>query len=514
MNSSSANPRLQIDDRGIAWVGFDDPEHKVNVLNESVMRALSATLEELRRLIGAGQARAVVFWSGKAEGFIAGADVDAILVIDDPEGGEQASRFGQAIYTELAALPVPTVAGIHGLCLGGGTELALACQYRVASDSASTKIGLPEVQLGILPAWGGTTRLPRIVGLESALDLLLGGNTLSASRAQKIGLVSEVFPAAQFREKVADFAAGVVERPPTTKRRRPLRRRLLDGTPPGRRLLLAAARRRVLSRTGGHYPAPLRILDVLQEGLGASVERSLQIEAKAAGDLVASPESKNLIRVFQLREEARKRTAMAPGTKPTQVDHLGVLGAGVMGGGIAQLAAYNGIHVRMKDIRHDAVASGLHHARMLFDEAVEKRRLRSREADQCMEMISGGLEYDGLAGADLVIEAVIEKLAVKRTVLSEVEKHVGERCIIATNTSSLSVDAMAEALARPGNFCGMHFFNPVHKMPLVEVVRGERTTDVALATVHALAVRMGKVPVVVRDAPGFVVNRILGPYFN
>jgi 3-hydroxyacyl-CoA dehydrogenase / enoyl-CoA hydratase / 3-hydroxybutyryl-CoA epimerase len=512
--NASSNPRIQIDGRGIAWVAFDDPERKVNVLDEPVMRGLSDALAELGRLIAAHQVRAAVFSSAKADGFVAGADVDAILKVVDPREGEQLSRLGQGIFSELAGLGVPTVAAIHGLCLGGGTELALACRYRVASDSPSTKIGLPEVQLGILPAWGGTTRLPRLVGLQSALDLLLTGNSISASRAQKIGLVNEVFPASQFREKVADFAAAVADGTPPARKKRPLRRRLLDDTPPGRKLLLTAARRRVISRTGGHYPAPLRLLEVLQDGLGGSLERNLQLEAKAAGDLVASPESKNLIRVFHLREGSRKRTGIAPGTQPTRVDHMGVLGAGVMGGGIAQLAAYNGIQVRMKDIRHDAVASGLHHARTLFDEAVEKRRLKPREADQRMELISGGLEYDGIAGADLIVEAVVEKLEVKRKVLSEVEQNVGEHCILATNTSSLSIDAMAEALARPANLCGMHFFNPVHKMPLVEVVRGSRTSEVALATVHALAVRMGKVPVVVKDAPGFIVNRILGPYLN
>ena len=509
------NPSLQIDGQGVAWVTFDDPRRKVNVLDEGVMRSLVSVVEELDRLAGAGQIRVAVFQSAKPNSFIAGADVESILAIESPHEGEAAARQGQAVYLAIERLSVPTVAAIHGICLGGGTELALACRFRVASDSRSTQIGLPEVQLGILPAWGGTTRLPRLIGLRAALDMLLTGSTVSAGKARRTGFVSEVFPEKLFHEKVAAFALETLTLPPgASLPKRPLLARLADDTPPGRRILLAAARRQVRSRTGGHYPAPILILDVLQRAAGASVERSLELEARAAGELIASETSKNLIHVFRLRERSRKATDVAPGVAPRSVERMAVLGAGVMGGGIAQLAAYNGIRVRMKDIRHEAVASGLQHARSLFEQAVEKRRMSAREAEQRMELISGGVEYHGFATVDLVVEAVVERMDVKRVVLRETETYVGEDCILATNTSSLSVAEMAEALARPGQFLGMHFFNPVHKMPLVEVVRGSRTEDAAVATVQALALRLGKVPVVVSDGPGFLVNRILGPYLN
>jgi 3-hydroxyacyl-CoA dehydrogenase/enoyl-CoA hydratase/3-hydroxybutyryl-CoA epimerase len=509
------NPTLQVDEHGIAWVTFDDPTRKVNVLDEHVMNTLSDLLEELARLAGAGLARAVVFCSGKEDSFITGADVDAILRIQSAQEGERASRLGQAIFFELENLPLPSVAAIHGICLGGGTELALACRFRVASDSAKTKIGLPEVQLGILPAWGGTTRLPRLVGLQSSLEMLLTGNTVSASKAQRIGLVSEVLPAKLFREKVREFAQKSVDlRRGASRKKRRIFHRLLEDTPPGRKVVLATAKRRVQSRTNGHYPAPFRILDVLGKGLGTSLEKSFDLESRAAGELITSQVSKNLIHVFQLRERARKRPEGAHGTAPRAIERIAVLGAGVMGGGIAQLAAYNGVRVRMKDIKHDAVASGLQHARKLFEDAVGKRRLKPREAEQRMELISGGLEYHGFGSVDLVIEAVVERMDVKRAVLRETEDKVRADCILATNTSSLSVDQMAEVLDRPERFCGMHFFNPVHRMPLVEVVRGSRTDDETLATVHQLAIRLGKVPVVVQDGPGFVVNRILGPYMN
>jgi 3-hydroxyacyl-CoA dehydrogenase/enoyl-CoA hydratase/3-hydroxybutyryl-CoA epimerase len=269
-----------------------------------------------------------------------------------------------------------------------------------------------------------------------------------------------------------------------------------------------------MSRTGGHYPAPLEILEVLRNGLGAPLEKAFELEARAAGELIATDVSKNLIHVFQMREAARKGTGVEGDAEPLEVETVGVLGAGTMGGGIAQLVAYNGLRVRMKDIEHQAVADGLSHARRLFDKAVEKHKLSRREADRKMELVSGGVSYDGFGRADLVVEAVVERMDVKRSVLAEVEERVRDECVLATNTSSLSVDEMAEALERPGNLGGMHFFNPVHKMPLVEVVRGAHTSDRTVATVYRLALELGKTPVVVKDGPGFLVNRILGPYLN
>jgi 3-hydroxyacyl-CoA dehydrogenase/enoyl-CoA hydratase/3-hydroxybutyryl-CoA epimerase len=338
-----------------------------------------------------------------------------------------------------------------------------------------------------------------------------------------MGLVDEVLPSDLFREKVVAFAASIVSDPSKQPKRRPLLKRLTDGTAPGRRLIGFIAKKRVLRQTGGHYPAPLKILEVVGRSANKPLKKALEIEAQAAGELVASSVCKNLIHVFNLREEARKGTGVDGGTdgktdgksvEPRPVEYLAVLGAGVMGGGIAQLAAYRGIHVRMKDIRHDAVASGLQHAQKLFAGLVKRRKLRRREADQRMTFISGGLGYEGFSRQDLVVEAVVEEMDVKRIVLRETEDAVGSECILATNTSSLSVDEMASALARPENFVGMHFFNPVHRMPLVEVVRGARSSDVAVATTYALALTLGKVPVVTNDGPGFLVNRILGPYMN
>jgi 3-hydroxyacyl-CoA dehydrogenase/enoyl-CoA hydratase/3-hydroxybutyryl-CoA epimerase len=508
------NPSLQIDEHGIGWLTLNDPERRLNVLTEVVMRRLETLVEETNWLVAAGRVRALVVWSGKPDSFIAGADVDAIALIDDPSEGEAASRLGQAIFSDVERIDVPTVAAIHGVCLGGGTELALSCRFRVASDSPKTRVGLPEVQLGIIPAWGGTTRLPRLVGLQAALPILLTGAPVSASKAHRIGLVDDVLPAPGFQDRVREWTRAVADGGKPRRAARPLLKRLLDDTAPGRGVVLAAARRSGRAKAGGNYPAPLLLLEVLKEGLGASLEKSLRIEAVAAGKLISGDISKNLIHVFHLRERAKKETGAAPGVQAHPVEDVAVLGAGVMGGAIAQLLAYKGIRVRMKDVRHEAVAGGIQHARSLFDDAVRRRNMTRREADQRMGLVSGGVEYRGVANADLVIEAVVERLEVKRAVLKEVEGFVGQNCVLATNTSSLTVDAMAEALARPAQLCGLHFFNPVHRMPLVEVVRGSESTEEAVATVYRLALNLGKVPVVVADSPGFVVNRILGPYLN
>jgi len=512
----AASPTLSIDERGIGWVTFDDPDRSVNLLTEPVMKRLADVVDDLRTGAESGRVRVVVFRSGKRGTFIAGADVGAIEAIEDPGVAETAIRLGQAVFMDVERLPVPTVAAIDGICVGGGLELALACTHRVVSDSDKTRLGLPEVQLGILPAWGGTTRLPRLIGLRPALDLLLTGKQIDTRKAMRIGLVGRVLPAEMFADQVPAFALETLELPAGSSRPgRRLGARLLEDTAPGRRMVLAAARRRVLSTTGGHYPAPLRILEVLRQNLGRSLEKSLAAEARAASELIVSSVSKNLVHIFHLREAARKGTGVtSEGAVARPVHQLGVLGAGVMGGGIAQLAAYNRIRVRMKDIRHEAVVGGLKHARQLFDEAVSRRRLTRREAGDRMALVSGSLDYSGFGAVDLVVEAIVENMEVKHAVLRETEDRVSRECVLATNTSSLSVESMASSLQHPERFCGMHFFNPVHRMPLVEIVRGSRTSDATIATVYALALALGKVPVVVRDGPGFLVNRILAPYLN
>lgn len=505
------SPLLTVDSDGIAWITFADPDRRVNVLDEDVMARLAAHVDDVAAR--AAEITAVVFWSGKPDSFIAGADIEAIGHLEGPEDAEEKSQLGQAIFLQVEKLPVPTICAVHGVCLGGGVELALACRYRVASTHEKTKFGLPEVQLGLLPGWGGTTRLPRLVGLQRALDLILTGKNISASRAERIGLVSRTFPPEGFRESVRDFARGAADLPAGASRpTQGLRDRLLEGNPIGRGIVFRTARSNVLEKTGGNYPAPLRILDVLRATFPGPLDEAFAREARAFGELAATSVHGHLLHLFHLREGARKLPATS--ADPDAVDRLGVLGAGVMGGGIAQLAAAKGLEVRMRDIRDEAVTGGLAHARSLFGKRVERRKMTKAEADRMMESIVGGLDLHLVANVDVLVEAVVERMDVKKQVLAEVEGVMRRDAIITTNTSSLSVAEMAGALDRPDRFCGLHFFNPVHRMPLVEIIRTSQTSERTLATVHALALRLGKVPVVCEDGPGFLVNRILGPYLN
>ena len=514
MNAESKNQAaltLEIAGDGVAWLVFDRPDSRVNLLTRDVMARLDALLGEIETAARAGRIRAVVIRSGKDGSFIAGASVSEIAAITDPAEAEAAAALGQAVFRRLDLLPVPSVAAVDGICLGGGTEMILACDARIASDRPETRIGLPEVKLGIIPGFGGTTRLPRLVGLREALAIILTGSTVSARKAHRIGLISERMHPGVLYERARALALELANGGQPPQPRRSLVSRALDGTPPGRRVILMQARRQVMKETGGHYPAPLRALDVIRESASLPLDAALKIEARAVGELIASDTSKNLIHVFQLLEGAKKA---GPKAAARPVERVAVLGAGVMGGGIAQLLAYRGFSVRLKDIRAEALGLGLRHAREMFDRLVKRGRLDRRAAQRHMDAIAPTLDYSGFGTIDLVIEAVVERMDVKQQVLRETEAEVGDDCVITTNTSSLSVTTMQRALARPERFAGMHFFNPVHRMPLVEVIRGEDTSDETVATVIAVTRRLEKTPVVVRDGPGFLVNRILAPYLN
>lgn len=501
---------LEVDGDGVAWLTFDRPGSRANILTSGVMERLDGVLAEILAGIRAGTIRGLVVRSGKPGMFIAGANVDEIAAITDPAEAEAKARLGQEIFLRVDRLPVFTVAAINGVCLGGGTELVLACDYRIAADAPATRIGLPEIQLGIIPGFGGTTRLPRLVGLQAALPIILTGRPVNARNAQRIGLVDErVHPAMleeRARQVVLDRLAG--KRLP--ERKRGAAERLLNN-PVARKLVLAQARKQVLKETKGHYPAPLAALDTLAETEALPLEAALKVEARTLGRLVVTPESKNLIHVFHLMEAAKRPVTSAA---PRPVERVGVLGAGVMGGGIAQLLANRGFHVRLKDIAPGPLGHGLKTARELFDKAVQRKRLERREAEQRMALISPTLDYSGFGSAQLVIEAVVERMDVKQRVLREVEQVARPGAVLTSNTSALSISEMQEVLERPQDFAGMHFFNPVNRMPLVEIVRGARTGDEAVATVWSAVRAVDKTPLVVRDGPGFLVNRILAPYMN
>jgi 3-hydroxyacyl-CoA dehydrogenase / enoyl-CoA hydratase / 3-hydroxybutyryl-CoA epimerase len=453
----------------------------------------------------------VVIRSGKDGSFIAGADVKEIAAVENAAEAQQGAAQGQHVFLRLDRLPVPTVAAVDGICLGGGTELILSCDARIASDRPETKIGLPEVRLGIIPGWGGTTRLPRVIGLSDALGMILTGTNVSARKAQRIGLISERMHPGVLYERARALALELARGQHLTRRKKPLVQRALDSTPLGRRIVLRQARRQVLKETQGHYPAPLAALDVVGRSLKLPLADALAVEAEAVGRLAVGDVARNLIHVFNLLEAAKKT---GPDATPRSADRVAVLGAGVMGGGIAQLLAYRGIDVRLKDINADALGLGLKHARQMFERLVRRGRLDPRDLERHMDAIAPTLDYSGFSTVDVVIEAVVERMSVKQQVLRETEGNVRAGCVLTSNTSSLSISEMQSVLDRPADFAGMHFFNPVHRMPLVEVIRGEQTSDEALATVVALTRRLDKTPVVVKDGPGFLVNRILAPYLN
>jgi 3-hydroxyacyl-CoA dehydrogenase/enoyl-CoA hydratase/3-hydroxybutyryl-CoA epimerase len=497
----------------IALIEFDLVGERANKLSSPVMVRFREVLAEL----AASPAKAAVLISRKPSIFIAGADIEEIKGLKTSEQFDVAVKGGQDIMNMLEDLPQITIAAIHGACVGGGCELVLACDYRIASDDSATKIGLPEVKLGIIPGFGGCVRLPRVIGLAESLGIILAGKTVEARKAEKIGLVDQAVHPAILESRALEFAKDAIAQGKGKRRRqyepRGFLAQLLEAPVVKDLVVFRQARAGVLKETAGHYPAPLKALDVVQKTYGMS-DRQAALDIERAGfcEVATSPVSKNLINVFFLMESVKKKTGVAGQVETKPVTRIAVLGAGTMGGGIAYVAADRGIAVRLKDLNNKALALGLSHAQSIWKKLLQKRRITSYDMTRKMDLVTGGLDYAGFGQCQVVIEAIVEDMKIKQKVIGETAKHCASDCVIATNTSSLSVTEMAKGHPVPENFVGMHFFNPVHKMPLVEVIRGERSSDVAVATVFELAKQMGKLPVVVKDGPGFLVNRILMPY--
>ncbi|HRC86079.1 MAG TPA: 3-hydroxyacyl-CoA dehydrogenase NAD-binding domain-containing protein, partial [Thermoanaerobaculia bacterium] len=467
---------------------------------------LEATIAELGRRTDIG---CLILLSGKEGTFIAGADVNLIAEVTDLAVAEQGCRYGQGVFAAWESLPFPTVAAIRGTCVGGGTELALASTYRVVSDRPETKIGLPEVRLGILPGWGGCTRLPRLVGPVAALDMILTGKNIPAQRAFKMGLADALLPEGAFLSLARDFALARRDRKRTEHRARSLQQTLLEGNPLGRALVFSQARKKTLAETKGQYPAPIRALETVRTGLERGRAAGFAAEAKGAAELAISPISKNLVHVFKLMEAAKKAGPKAS-HEPIPPREVLVLGAGVMGGGIAQLVADSAdVPVRLKDVNARGLEHGLAHAASLFKKQVDRRRMSRAEARRKMALLRPTLADTGYQSVDLMIEAVVENLEIKQKVFADVAGRTGEKTVLASNTSSLSIDAIGTLTPHRDRVVGMHFFNPVDKMPLVEVIQGPRTSPEAAAAVYSFCRRLGKTPVLVQDGPGFLVNRLL-----
>ncbi len=505
---------VTVDQEWIAWLTLDLPGRKVNTLTAAVMTELGGILDQFP---GDRQIRALVITSAKRDSFIVGADIDELAAIKNVDDAQAKARAGREVFDTLQAVALPTIAVIDGACLGGGLEMALACDYRLVTDGDKTSLGLPEVNLGILPGWGGTQRLPNLIGLTRALQMILTGKAVDGPKAYRVGLADGIVAPQFLKEQThrfVDRVLGASGRREVFKRRRsavPFPMRLLAATWPGRQLIYGRVERQVLARTRGHYPAPLEALQVVS---GTHRRRSVDggaVETEAFARLTGTSISRNLVWLFQAGQRLKK--GVSPSSKPPRpISAVGVVGAGIMGSGIAWALSNAGISVRMKDVQWEAVVKGMASVASIYRRRVKRRRMTPDQMNLAMHRIAPTVDDVGFGRLDLVIEAVVEDLQIKKTVLRSIEKHVRPDTIIATNTSSLSLEALAGDLAHPERFVGLHFFNPVNRMPLVEVVAAGRTSPETLVAAAAFVKRLGKIPMVVGDCAGFLVNRILLPY--
>lgn len=486
--------KLDIDHDGIAWIIFDSPKSSVNVWNEETLREFNHNLETLEHDT---RVKALVLRSAKERVFVAGADLKAIRGMSHARVNDLI-WLGQAVFDRLARLRMPKIAAIHGACMGGGFEVALACDWRVASDHESTKIGLPETQLGILPAWGGCTRLPRLVGVRKALDLITAGKLLNAAAAKHAGLVSHVVAC----EHLAEFARRLaLEKVPAV----PFHFENLLSSFLGR-----LAEKKVLAKTRGLYPSITKAVDVVSHAAHGAVEDGLKLERDAVAELIKNRSTERLIDLFFKREEANKHPAAAGTAIP--VHDAVVIGAGVMGSGIANILASRGVRVLMTDVTNDSLARGLERIHGLVSDATRRRLVSRARGRDTLDRISTACTPVPLARYHLVIEAATENMELKRKIFADLAARVSDDTILATNTSALSVAELAKTVPHPERVIGLHFFNPVHRMPLVEVITLPETSPDVLATAISFVQKLGKTPVVVKDSPGFLVNRVLVPY--
>ena len=508
---------------GVALCLLDVPGEPVNTLSPRV----GAELEDLLHTLAQDAAvEALVIASGKKGGFIAGAKIDMLQAVRSAAEGEALSRAAQRQLEAVERFPKPVVVAIHGACLGGGLELSLACRWRIATDDPKTQLGLPEVQIGLLPGAGGTQRLPRLIGIAAALDLILAGKSVRAQKAQKLGLVDEVVPAPILlevaRRRARELATGQLHRPERPAALKQLERGglgalqklALEDNALGREVLFREARRKLLAKSGGRYPAPEKALEAVKYGIDKGMEKGLEREARLFGELAVSEVSKRLIDIFFATTALKKDSGVDdPAVKPRQVENVGVLGGGLMGSGIAFVTVGAGPTVRVREKDDAAAARALASVRGLLDERVKRRSMTPLERASTMRLLTATTSWAGFERVDLVIEAVFEDLALKQEMVRAFEQ-LNPRGIFASNTSSIPITKIAEASQRPEAVLGMHYFSPVQKMPLLEVIVTPKTAPDVTATAVAVGKKQGKTVIVVNDGPGFYTSRILTPYMN
>ncbi|MBW8190429.1 fatty acid oxidation complex subunit alpha FadJ [Neiella marina] len=499
-------------EQDVAMVRMDVPGESVNTLKAEFASQIRFVMQQIRQQMANQSVQGVVLFSGKNDSFIAGADITMLDACSTADEAEALALQGHEVFAEIEQFPVPVVAAIHGTCLGGGLELAMACHLRVISDHDKTRLGLPEVQLGLLPGGGGTQRLPRLVGIAKALDMMLTGKQLRAKQALKAKLVDDMVPSSILLATAIKLAKQ--GKPSARVLKRDLMGQVLETNALGRKVLFSQARKQLLAKTKGNYPAPEAIVDVVAHGVQLGMQRGLQLEAARFGQLVMTPESASLRQLFFATTEMKKEFGGVD-AEPKVIRKAAVLGGGLMGGGIANVTAIRaGIPTRIKDIGHQGISNALHYSYERLQKQVERRFMRPSQANAQMAQLSGTIDYRGLNDADIVVEAVFEDLDLKHQMVADVEAHCAETAIFASNTSSLPIADIAEKAARPENVIGLHYFSPVDKMPLVEVIAHDKTSAQTIATTVAFARHQGKTPIVVKDGAGFYVNRILALYVN
>ncbi len=502
------NPTVtqSVDGDGVGWIVFDDPAARANVLTPNVFADLRAAIAAL----AAQPVKAVVILSAKERIFIAGADLKWLSKLPDAAAASAVGREGQASFQLLANFKVPVVCAIHGACAGGGTEVALASHWRMASDARETVIGLPENSVGTIPGWGGTVRLPRLIGAAAALDVILKAALLPAADALKVGIVDEVVPAAELkaRAKAAALRLAASGKPSRA-------------TPPvADAAVFAGLKAATLKKTRGQEPAPVRVIELIERTAGLPVEAALEAEAKDFGELTAGEVCKNLIYVFFLKDGVKKLTVDAwfpaekAGAAPAAFKKIGVVGAGVMGSGIAQWCAARGHDVVLRDVKPELVERGLAVIKGVFDEAVARKKMKPEAAAAGLARVKTTVGWDGFADCDLVIEAIVENVSAKQALFAELTKVVRPDCVLASNTSALPIEELTSTATNPGRTIGVHFFNPVSRMALIELVLSPHTTRATAERVLAFAKALGKTPVICKSSPGFLVTRVLFFYLN
>ncbi len=511
---------VRIDER-IAYVCIDVQDKSVNTLSTPMTERFAEILDELD---AAAELEGVVIHSGKPGNFVVGFDINELLELaDEPEDIRPMIERGHQLMGRFEQLAVPVVAAVDGTCLGGGLELAMACHARIASNSERTEMGLPEIKLGVIPGLGGTQRLPRLVGLQTGLDMILTGKQVSARKAKKLDLVDDVVHPGILLEVAADKARELYAK--GEWRQRPKNRFKdvfsnpgevvnLAAKTPARKLIFNQAREMTRKNAGQHYPAPFKAIDVIETGFKDGFEAGIDAEADAFAELVKGEVAKNLINLFFMKQEVDKAKPFPWNTKAYPVDKIGVIGAGLMGAGIAQVAAYKGWEVRLKDVDDEGLSWGLNYSKELIDKLVKRKKISEPMGDVTFGRLSGTTDYSGFGQADLVIEAVFEDVGLKKQVIGELEEHTHDEAVIASNTSTIPISELAKASKNPEQVLGMHFFSPVHKMPLLEIIRHEGTGSKAVATALQVGREMGKTCIVVNDGPGFFTSRVIGAYIN